>query len=189
MNYMNDSSSGKLSHVPSQPASVPSLGGMLSRDPRLRPETWNLSDTSGNVFYSPRAEIDFVIDTLSRNASLLESKCYRRKPNSRKYRTPVAGGEERSRESIPTPRFAWRPSTMNSFFPAEGAYPQNCMAHQSRLQNSEIQFDKFTTLATFACWKIRFKTEVCTYSQFPTEAMLWIKEVVMAESLHDLKSS
>ena len=25
--------------------------------------------------------------------------------------------------------------------------------------------------ATFACWKIRFKTEVCTCSQFPTEAM------------------
>ena len=26
----------------------------------------------------------------------------------------------------------------------------------------------------FACWKIRFKTEVCTCSQFPTEAMQWI---------------
>ena len=28
-------------------------------------------------------------------------------------------------------------------------------------------FDKFPTPATFACWKIRFKTEVCTCSQFP----------------------
>ena len=34
----------------------------------------------------------------------------------------------------------------------------------------ELHFDKFPTPATFACWKIRFKTEVCTCSQFPTEA-------------------
>ena len=40
-----------------------------------------------------------------------------------------------------------------------------------------------------ACWKIRFKTEVCTCSQFPTEAMLWIKEVEMVDSLDELKSS
>ena len=46
-----------------------------------------------------------------------------------------------------------------------------------------------TTSATFACWKIRFKTEVCTCSQFPTEAMMWIKEVEMVESVDDLKSS
>ena len=35
----------------------------------------------------------------------------------------------------------------------------------------------------------RFKTEVCTCSQFPTEAMLWIKEVEMVESVDGLKSS
>ena len=45
------------------------------------------------------------------------------------------------------------------------------------------------TPATFACWKIRFKTEVCTCSQFPTEAVLWIKEVEMVDSVDDLKSS
>ena len=37
--------------------------------------------------------------------------------------------------------------------------------------------------ATFACWKIRFKTEVCTCSQFPTEAMQWIKEVELVDSV------
>ena len=37
--------------------------------------------------------------------------------------------------------------------------------------------------------KIRFKTEVCTCSQFPTEALLWIKEVEMIDSVDDLKSS
>ena len=43
--------------------------------------------------------------------------------------------------------------------------------------------------ATFACWKIIFKTEVCTCSQFPSEAMHWIKEEEMVESVDDLKSS
>ena len=50
--------SGKLSHIPSQPAIGASFGGMLSRDQSLRPETWNLLGTSGNVFDSPRAVID-----------------------------------------------------------------------------------------------------------------------------------
>ena len=48
---------------------------------------------------------------------------------------------------------------------------------------------KFPTPATFACWKIRFKTEVCTCSQFLTEAMQWIKEVEMVDSVDELRSS
>ena len=50
-------------------------------------------------------------------------------------------------------------------------------------------FDKFPTPATFACWKIRFKTEACTCSQFPTEAMQWIKEVGLVDSVDELRSS
>ena len=45
------------------------------------------------------------------------------------------------------------------------------------------------TPATFACWKIRFNTEVHTCSQCPTEAMHWIKEVEMVDSVDDLMSS
>ena len=37
--------SGKISHVPSQPAVVPSPRSMLSRDQSLRFDTWNLSET------------------------------------------------------------------------------------------------------------------------------------------------
>ena len=57
-----------------------------------------------------------------------------------------------------------------------GDSSNNYGADQQRMQ-SDIHFDKFPTPVTFACWKIRFKIEVCTCSQFPTEAMLWIKEV------------
>ena len=62
VNFMHDSRefqdvesicSGKISHVPSQPTIVPSPCGTLSRDQSLRPDTWNLLGTSGNVFGSP----------------------------------------------------------------------------------------------------------------------------------------
>ena len=38
-------------------------------------------------------------------------------------------------------------------------------------------------------WKIRFKIEVCTCSQFPTEAMQWIKEMELVDSVDELRSS
>ena len=44
---------------------------------------------------------------------------------------------------------------------------------------------KFHNPATFACWKITFKTEVCICSQFFTEAMQWIKEVELVDSVDD----
>ena len=71
----------------------------------------------------------------------------------------------------------------------EGRFFKDYGADQQRLQISDLHFDKFPTPATFACWKIRFKTEVCSCSQFPTEAVLWVKEVEMVESVDDLKSS
>ena len=70
-----------------------------------------------------------------------------------------------------------------------GDYSKNYGADQQRLQISDLHFDKFPTPATFACWKIRFKTEVCTCSQFPSEAMQWIKEVELVDSVDELRSS
>ena len=81
------------------------------------------------------------------------------------------------------------PAAKNSVIPSEGRSLKNYGADQQRLQTSDLHFDKFPTPATFACWKIRFKTEVCTCSHFPTEAMLWIKEVEMVDSVDDLNSS
>ena len=50
--------SGKLSHVPSQPAVVPSLRSMLSRGRSMHLDTWNLFGTQGNVFGNPRDMLD-----------------------------------------------------------------------------------------------------------------------------------
>ena len=70
-----------------------------------------------------------------------------------------------------------------------GDYSKNYGADQQRLQISDLHFDKFPTPATFACWKIRFETEVYICSQFPTEAMQWIKEVKLVDSVDELRSS
>ena len=66
---------------------------------------------------------------------------------------------------------------------------KNYGADQPRLHISELHFDMFTTPRAFSCWTIRFKTELCSCSNFSTEALLWIKEVEMVNSVDDLKSS
>ena len=81
------------------------------------------------------------------------------------------------------------PSGKDSVIFSGGDSSKNYGADQQRRQISDLHFDKFPRPATFACWKIRFKTEVCSCSQFPTEAMQWIKEVEMVDSVDDLRSS
>ena len=76
---------------------------------------------------------------------------------------------------------------MNSSLPAE--IPHNFKAVQPRPQISELHFDKFPTHSTFSCCEIRFKTQVSSCSDFPSEVMLWIEEMEMVDSVDDLKSS
>ena len=52
-----------------------------------------------------------------------------------------------------------------------------------------LQFDKFPNPQSFMTWKTRFKTQVSSGSDFPSDAVLWIKEVEMVDSLDGLKSS
>ena len=49
---------GKFSHVPSQPAGIPSQRSMLRCDKRLPPDTWNLSGLQANVFANPRSTLE-----------------------------------------------------------------------------------------------------------------------------------
>ena len=62
------------------------------------------------------------------------------------------------------------PSAKNSVIFSGGDSSKISGADQQRLQISDLHFDKFPTPATFACWKIRFKTEVCSCSQFSYES-------------------
>ena len=105
------------------------------------------------------------------------------------HTSPHVMSERQTPDTALDPRCQSGPSARNSFDPTEGRFSKNDGSDQQRLQISDLHFDKFPNPATFACWKIRFKTEVFSCSQFPTEAMQWIKEVEMVESVDDLKSS
>ena len=78
--------------------------------------------------------------------------------------TSVARDEDLNRGTIPMLTFARRPSTISSLFPVD--IPQNSVVGQQRQQISELQFDKFPTLYTCSCWKIRFKSLVTSCSDF-----------------------
>ena len=177
------------SHVSSQPMLFPKHPipeGMLRPSfvsPRRKegpPSIWDTHGISGNVFANPQAS---------------SSAPYPQKLNSTWKKTieePIhmsiaekSGRPERDSDL----RCQSGPSAKNSVIFSGGDSSKNDGADQQRLQISDLHFDKFPTPATFACWKIRFKTEVCTCSQLPTEAMQWIKEVEMVDSVDDLKSS
>ena len=49
-----------------------------------------------------------------------------------------------------------------------GGVSQNSMVGQQIQHFSELQFDKFPTPSSFFCWKIRFKNQVTTCSDFPS---------------------
>ena len=139
VNFMNDSwrfhdvesaYGGRLHHVPSQPAVVRSLRSMPCRDQSLRPDTSNLLGTSGNVFGSPPAPIDSVSTPKRGMMHPWNPNATFGDPVQLSTGRPVAGNK--NRDTLPTPRFARRPSTRNSLFPAEGVYPQNWMVDQQR---------------------------------------------------------
>ena len=77
------------------------------------------------------------------------------------------------------PTFAGRRSIVSSIFLVH-FFPQNCMVGQHRQEISP---------QSFLVWKIRFKTQVSSGSDIPSEALLRIKEVEMVDSPEELKSS
>ena len=176
------------SHVTSRPVSFPPHPipeGMLSRSfgvPSRRerpPSIWDTHGISGNVFVNPDASSSAPYpQELNQWSSSIEEPI---------HSSTVEKSERRTQNQ--DQRCQSGPSAKNSVIFSGGDSPKNYGADQQRLQISDLHFDKFPTPATFACWKIRFKTEVCTCSQFPTEAMQWIKEVEMVDSVDDLKSS
>ena len=194
VNCMNDSKdfqdaesvrSGN-SHVTSRPVSFPPhpiLEGMLRPSfvsPRRKegpPSIWDTHGISGNVFANPVASSSAPYPQES-NPWI---------SNVSEYTSPHVMSE--SQTLVQHQRCQSGPSARNAFDPSEGGFPKNYGADQQRLQISDLHFDKFPTPATFACWKIRFQTEVCICSQFPTEAMLWIKEVELVDSVDELRSS
>ena len=140
---------------------------------------WDTHGFSGNVFANPVASSSAPYpQELNPWSSAISEPNHSSTAEKNENQTPVQ--DQRCQSG---------PSAKYSVIPREGDSSKNYGADQQRLQISDLHFDKFPTPATFACWKIRFKTGVCICSQFPTEAMLWIKEVEMVDSVDDLMSS
>ena len=176
-------------HVTSPPGLFPRhppFEGMLRPSfisQRQTEEPPNIRDTSGisgNVFAHPQ--------TSSSAPYLQELNSTWRKTTEEPIHMSTAEKSGRP-ERDPDLRCQSRPSAKDSVIFSGGDSSQNYGADQQRLQISDLHFDKFPTPATFACWKKRFKTEVCTCSQFPTEAMQQIKEVELVDSVDERKSS
>ena len=196
VNCMNDSKdfqdaksvrSGN-SHVTSQPMLFPKHPipeGLLRPSfvsPRRKeglPDTWDTPGISGNDFANPQA---------SSSAPYPQELNPWRKIIEEPLHMSTAEKSERP-EQYQDLRCQSGPSAKDSVIFSGGDSSKNYGADQQRLQISDLHFDKFPTPATFACWKIRFKTEVCTCSQFPMEAMQWIKEVELVDSVDELRSS
>ena len=184
---LNQFNSGN-SHVTSRPVSFPSHPipeGMLRHSfvsPSRRegpPSSWDTHGFSGNVFADPPASSSapYPQELHQWNSSIEEP-----------LHSSTVEKSERPQQNQDL-RCQSGPSAKDSVIFSGGDSSKNYGADQQRLQILDLHFDKFPTPPTFACWKIRFKTEVCTCSQFPTEAMQWIKEVEMVDSVDELRSS
>ena len=88
----------------------------------------------------------------------------------------------------PQRKLAWRIPTVDDPPPVADGYTRNFMVQPKR-SISGIAVRKIPTPSTFLCWKTNFKTEVCSVSSHPAEAVPRIKEVEMATSVDDLKTS
>ena len=174
VNCMNDSKdfqdaesvrSGN-SHVTSQPMLFPKhppFEGLLrpsfisQRQTDGPPNIWDTSGISGNVFAHPQASSSAPYPQ--------ELNSTWRKTIEEPIHMSTAEKSERP-ERDQDLRCQSGPSAKDSVIFSGGDYSKNYGADQQRLQISDLHFDKFPTPATFACWKIRFKTELCTCSQF-----------------------
>ena len=176
------------SHVTSRPVYFPPHPipeGMLSRSVGMPsrkegpPSIWDTHGISGNVFANPVAS-----SSAPYSQELNPWSSEREEPL---HSSTVEKSEKQTQ--VQDQRCQSGPSAKSSVSLSGRDSLKNYGADQQRLQILDLHFDKFPTPATFACWKIKFKTEVCTCSQFPTEAMHWINEVEMVDSVDDLMSS
>ena len=146
------------SHVTSRPVSFPPHPipeGMLSHSfgvPSRRegpPSIWDTYLISGNVFVNPDAPSSAPYPPeLNQWSSSIEEPF---------HSSTVEKSERRTQDE--DQRCQSGPSAKNSVIFSGGDSPKNHGANHQRLQISDLHFDKFPTPATFACWKIKFKTE------------------------------
>ena len=164
--------SSGVSHIPSQPMSITSLRGMISRDSRLHLDTRNSLCTSGNVFESIPARCA-PSSALSENPrNLASSSCGLRPIDTGKIAKHGEGATREPEDStILTAWFSRNHSTWILLYHTGGAYSQNGIMENPRHPISEQHLGKFQDSVDFQCWQMKFETEVSANSPCPTVTM------------------
>ena len=109
------------------------------------PDIWNTHGISGNVFVNSPGVLSPYPGGFNPWIS-----------NVTEDTSPHVTSERQTPDTTLDPRCQSGPSARNSFTISGGD------------SSKDYAISLFQT--TFACWKIRFKTEVCSCSQFPSEA-------------------
>ena len=179
------------SHVTSPPGLFPThppLEGFLKLafiSQRQTEEPPNIRDTSGmsgNVFCT---STDFFISSIYSGIDILLGRKTIEEPIHMST-AEKSGRPERDQDL----RCQSGPSAKDSVIFSGGDYSKNYGADQQRLQISDLHFDKFPTPATFACWKIKVQDRgLFLFTISYAEAMQWIKEVELVDSVDELRSS
>ena len=152
---------------------------LLSRDRSMPLDTLNLSETQENFFGNPRSMFGSSQTLYQGILHFFLTKCHRCDSCAGKYRA--------------TCRERWRTNSEHNINADVCRKAVNHEFHRILWLHSEDceywSCCSVPTPSTFECWKVRFKTQVSSCSDFPSEAMLRTKEVEMVDSVDDLRSS
>ena len=110
---------GRLSHVPSQPAVIPSSRSTLSRDKRLPLDTWNQSGLQEKVFGNQFSTFDSPRDHPQRIQHDDVQRIREAVPEAGRTKTIHTSEDRLNQCTIPMPTFVTRPSTMSSTMQVE----------------------------------------------------------------------
>ena len=152
---------------------VPSSRSLLSRDKRLPHGTWNQSGLQENVFGNQLSTFDspndetqrFQCDNVQRNREAV--------PEAGRTKTSHTSEDRQNQGTNPMQTFATK--TVDYEFYNTGGITSELHGRTAKTANIGIV--------------IRFTTQVTTCSDFPSDAMLWITEVEMVDSVDECKSS
>ena len=196
VNCMNDSKdfqdaesvrSGN-SHVTSRPMSFPPHPvpeGMFRHSfvsPRRKegpPSIWDTHGISGNVFANPPASSSAPYpQELNQWSASVEEPLH--SSTVEKSERPEQNQDLRCQSG---------PSAKDSVILSVGDYSKNYEADQQRLQISDLHFDKFPHQLRLLAGRSDSRPRYVLVHNSPTEAVQWIKEVEMVDSVDDWRSS
>ena len=176
--------SGRLSHVSSQPEMIPSSRSLLSRDKRLPLDTWNQSGLQENVLGNQFSMVDSAKDYSQRIQIWRRAKKPRSSSRSRKDEGLVEAKTDKIKAQIQCRHLRqgrWLWALQNRW-----NYRRSTVGQQ-RQQKSELQFDKFPNAQFFGV-ENSIQNTGSNGSDFPSEAMCWIKEAQLLRKEKPLRT-